>query len=59
MPPTPPPSSLHAIGTDENAVVSPASGPSAAQSSRRAKNAAHRAHDVGKYSVLSNPEYIN
>lgn len=30
-------------------------GPTAAQSSRRAKNAAHRADDVGQYSFLIHP----
>ncbi|KAF8492517.1 hypothetical protein JB92DRAFT_3002848 [Gautieria morchelliformis] len=47
VPPSPTATSLPSFDVeDTSAVHSPTSGPSAAQSSRRAKNAAHRANDV-------------
>ncbi|KAF8583299.1 hypothetical protein K439DRAFT_1661365 [Ramaria rubella] len=47
VPPSPPLPPLPSLGPEDTSIVaSPSSGPSAAQSSRRAKNAAHRANDV-------------
>lgn len=48
VPPSPPAIVTPLEAVDTSMVASPTSGPSAAQSSRRAKNAAHRANDAGR-----------